>query len=919
LAIRNRNLGALDELVVESTIGVASSLNELERSWDAEQLIKSTLALQIPSQGNWRGHVDLLHYLGYIYRLQKRVRDEENAYLDALKIVRQFTSDDDVATAQSLDHLADFYWGRNPARSQSLTVKSLDIQEQHGVLNTNQYIQRLIELARRYESSSSSLAETTLLKALHFGEQRLSEKDRDLSQIHMALSLYYDARKMTDKAIHHAREEARTAEVADGPQSVNFSNALSHLSDLLLREGQFREAGKLKRRACTLTAANFSYAPVISACWSNLADILANAGEPQEAYEVVTMAASQLRAHELAALRAGDRDAKELRKDFLGSPFAYTFLSQIDKGWRVFRGTNNSDLKNRIIGQSFEAAQWATRSRAADALNRTTARMTAISPELSDLARRIEMVTPAKEAAEAALVGEYNNADSTTERVDTLRAELALRQEEVDALALEIQRFPAYAALSNPAPLSVKAVQSLLGPNEVLVQLLIMDRSDTGLLSKESFVWVATRTDLRWVRSDFDAPALTREVAALRCGLDSSIWFSSPPRPEAIKNCLNLLGLQSGPVKRDPLPFDLQRAHALYKALFGQVEDLIKDKKLIVVPSGPLTSLPFSVLVTERPDAKLSKPEVYRDVAWLGVRQPITVLPSVASLQALRKYAKQSDAPNAFIGFGDPLLKGFLSNDPRAFNAQQCPAPEAPAPIVVQVAEVAEPAGEISSKYRGMLADVKQIERLQPLPETTKELCSVARQLGVPENDIASRVWLGSRATETNVKELSRKGELATYRVVQFATHALIAGEVKNLAESALVLTPPAEATEADDGLLTASEVTELKLNADWVVLSACNTAAGGAANAEALSGLARAFFYAGARSLLVSHWQVNSEAAVKLTTDAFTALEANPKIGRAGALQQAMTAMVKGGNPGQAHPANWAPFILVGEGGVAQ
>ena len=134
-----------------------------------------------------------------------------------------------------------------------------------------------------------------------------------------------------------------------------------------------------------------------------------------------------------------------------------------------------------------------------------------------------------------------------------------------------------------------------------------------------------------------------------------------------------------------------------------------------------------------------------------------------------------------------------------------------------------------------------------------------------------------------------------------------------------MALTPPTEATEADDGLLTASEVTELKLNADWVVLSACNTAAGNAANAEALSGLARAFFYAGARALLVSHWQVNSDAAAKLTTGSFTALEANPKIGRAGVLQQAMTAMVKAGNDSEAHPSNWAAFILVGEGGTAR
>ena len=106
--------------------------------------------------------------------------------------------------------------------------------------------------------------------------------------------------------------------------------------------------------------------------------------------------------------------------------------------------------------------------------------------------------------------------------------------------------------------------------------------------------------------------------------------------------------------------------------------------------------------------------------------------------------------------------------------------------------------------------------------------------------------------------------------------------------EPALVLTPPDKPANADDdGLLMASEIAALKLNADWVVLSACNTAAGEEIGAQALSGLARAFFYAGGRALLVSHWPVYSDAAVRLTTSAFAELERNPKAGRAEALQQ--------------------------------
>jgi CHAT domain-containing protein len=131
-----------------------------------------------------------------------------------------------------------------------------------------------------------------------------------------------------------------------------------------------------------------------------------------------------------------------------------------------------------------------------------------------------------------------------------------------------------------------------------------------------------------------------------------------------------------------------------------------------------------------------------------------------------------------------------------------------------------------------------------------------------------------------------------------------------------LALTLPKQPTELDDGLLTASEVAQLKLNADWVVLSACNTAAADKPGAEALSGLARAFFYAGARALLVSHWSVDSEAATRLTTSTFAIMKADPKLGRAEALRNAMlTYMNDKGSPLNAYPAFWAPFSIIGEG----
>jgi CHAT domain-containing protein len=145
----------------------------------------------------------------------------------------------------------------------------------------------------------------------------------------------------------------------------------------------------------------------------------------------------------------------------------------------------------------------------------------------------------------------------------------------------------------------------------------------------------------------------------------------------------------------------------------------------------------------------------------------------------------------------------------------------------------------------------------------------------------------------------------------------LIAGEVSKLAEPALALSVPAAPSDADDGLLTASEVTTLKLNAEWVILSACNTAAGDRPGAEALSGLARAFFYAGTRALLVSHWPVVSSAAVKLTTKMFAQLRRTRELGRSEALRRAMLDIIHNGSELEAHPSYWAPFVVVGAGGA--
>jgi CHAT domain-containing protein len=214
-----------------------------------------------------------------------------------------------------------------------------------------------------------------------------------------------------------------------------------------------------------------------------------------------------------------------------------------------------------------------------------------------------------------------------------------------------------------------------------------------------------------------------------------------------------------------------------------------------------------------------------------------------------------------------------------------------------------------SDFWQGIGVDRARLAQALPsLLDTADELKAVAAKLGAPAADI----HLDRDATETTVKRTA----LENYRVVYFATHGLVAGDVKGLGEPSLALTLPQQPSELDDGLLTASEVAQLKLNADWVVLSACNTAAGDKPGAEALSGLARAFFYAGARALLVSHWSVSSDAATRLTTSTFDLIKSNPGIGRAEGLRRAMLAYMNDKSaPLNAYPGYWGPFSVVGEG----
>ncbi len=580
---------------------------------------------------------------------------------------------------------------------------------------------------------------------------------------------------------------------------------------------------------------------------------------------------------------------QEGKNDAKGGGRRGVFSGLAITSWHV---ASNKDLlqktgsnRDALMEQGLHAAQKALRTSAGAALAQMSARFAAGSGQLASNVRHRQYLTrryTKLDSKLASLVGATSKSRDGA-AIKRLRVSLIEVGDKIKSLDQKLAaQFPEYASLANPQPLTGSDVQKQLQGDEALIYFMTSNQA--------VYIWALTNTQFAWHRVPLKRSELRKQVAHLRLSLNpltaGTRGFASNAQPALEVK-----------VKTS---FDLDASHKLYKDLLQPLEDVIGSKKhLIIIASDALTGLPFQVLITDPPTSGApGESQIYREASWLIKKYALTTLPSIASLKALRQFAGKSDSPpKALIGFGDPV-----------FSQQKKP-----------IARVSNTAG-FASFYRGGQVNLAALSQLSQLPDTRDELINVAKTLNVPLGDIK----LGRGASEAIVKQLNKSGELARHKIVYFATHGLISGDIKGLGEPALALSVPQKATTIDDGLLTASEVTQLHLNADWVVLSACNTASGDKPGAEALSGLAQAFFYAGAKSLLVSHWPVYSDAATLLTTKAFKYIDegqtAGQPVGRAEALRLAMLwVLQKKDDDLASHPSYWAPFVVVGEGAVVQ
>ena len=897
LAIDEKSLGPDHPNLGGDVSNLSALLQATNRLSEAEPLMRRVIAIEEKSLGLDHPYVAAaLNNLALLLEATNRLSEAEPLLRRALAIDEKSLGPDHPSVGRDLINLAELLRATNclsdaePLMRRALAINDKSFEPDHpDVAAALNNLAALLQATNRH-----SEAEPLYRRALAIEEKSFGPDHPDVAAaLNNLAALLQDMNRLSE-AEPLVRRALAIWEQSYGPDHIHVATALDNLALLLQATNRLSEAEPPLRRALAVDEKSFGPDhPNVALRLSNLAYLLEDQGRWLEA----------------AALR---KKAKPVmtRAHIGGEPerggLGKAVLAQNTGGLRAYARAlyraGGSDAAN--LSEGFEAAQWALQNDAADALSAMAARFAKGGEELAKLAREEQDLLSAREAAYRSLDAAAGKADAgAAEAARTAITQIEARLAEKQA-ALR-QAFPDYAELANPKPLSLPDAQALLGEGDALV--LFLDLWQISKVPEETIVFALTKRRARWTSIGLGASALRERVTALRCGLDSSRWRFGEQSREA---CKTLLGAE--PTEEQVPPFDAAAAHSLYHDLFGGIEDLTQGKRLLIVPSGALTQLPFEALVSAKPDETLQRFEAYKAAAWLGQRQAITILPSVGSLKALRA-AKASAAPEPFVGFGNPLLTGRDGADRSAWAKQDCSKAASP-----KQSRIASLAATVASLFRGGAANVEDLRRQTPLPETADELCSVGRELGVPAQELDKAIYLGGRATVSQVKALSQSGALARARVVHFATHGLLAGETalfaKARAEPALLLTPPAEASEENNGLLTASEVAQLNLNADWVVMSACNTAGGSSDGAEALSGLARAFFYAGARSLLVSHWYVDSEAAVAITTGAVNAMKAAPGTGRAEALRSAEAALIaKGGR--FAHPSVWAPFVLVGSG----
>jgi CHAT domain-containing protein/Tfp pilus assembly protein PilF len=884
LAAQTDISGERDHSTLDSLNNLATNLMAQGRHDEAEPVLRKTLLLRTEVLGERDTQVmDSLNVLGVNLTAQGRPAEAEVVLRKAVRLQTEVLGENHPDTAGSLANLATALMDEDrSAEAEPLIRKSLEAMTRlrgEGDQAAVGYLQNLAVVLR--DQARFGEAETLFVKAMKLQTEAYGEQHPDTLRTmgNLALDQLLQGRVAEAFPLLMKTLKLQTAVLGERHPDTLGTIYLAALTGNAL--GAYDKVEPALSEALRTDAEVLGpHHPNTLASALLLADIRLKMPGTQ-ALAPARIAVAGWRARQ--DLRAGSAsDEAGLAREALQHQSAFLVLAEA--AWRGSLAA--PDQAETLRSETYLALQDSMMGAASQAMAETAARNAAegSGPGLGALARERQQQSDRWRA---------NNAAQTKALTDPAGAQpghlLGRLNDDQVAIEADIARidtrlkadFPDYFALVRPKPLDLTATQKLLKPGEAI---LLVVPTDYG-----TQIMAVTSEGSKWVRAPWDAKQVSAAVRRLLWDAGAAVSVD-----EKTRKTWELISV--------PGSYDRKTAYALYQQIVAPVADILAGKRqLFVAAGGSLTSLPFGMLVTEPPGTGDGQPAALRATKWFADAHALTVIPSIQSLQLLRSgevTKRRHGVMKPFAAYGDPLLEG----EPQALGSRGRGGASARSMFL--------PA---SLRSGAAIADITQLRLLERLPGTAVEMENMRAALGAPPES----VHVQRDATEAAIKS----ADLAGVRVLAFATHGLMAGELPGSAEPGLVFTLPAVANENDDGLLTSSEISGLKLDADWVILSACNTAAGdGTEGAPGLSGLARAFFYAGARNLLVSHWPVRDDVASLLTVETIKLQQANPSLSRAEALQQAMRAIRD--DPSHdatgdtwAHPSAWAPFSLIGDG----
>ena len=887
LRLAREVLGAEHPTTLSIMGNFASILESLGRVNEAEPLQTETLRIQrrVLGEKNENTIITLSNY-GHLLNQLGRAREAEAIDAEALRLRREVLGDRHPDTLQSLNNYAYMLsQGGRLHDADLLYAEALRLRREvqgpthpETLVTLNNYA-GLLELQGNFAGAEPLYAEVLRVRRATLGNKHPDTMTsiNNYANVLLNLGRFKDAEPYSAEAL----QLRRAVLGADNPQTIisamNYAGALSRLD----REA---EAEALLTQSFTqIRQSRGDRHPDTRSIATNLAAERLNFGprstfaiEPARLLVTAIDAGATEYLHDADPANGGrDRTSAE----------AHVLLA--DAAW-VSAERQQAAALPALRAEVFAALQNSLTNVTSRAMARSAALKAAQRSGVGAEAATRDQLIAARQALEAQVIKSYSEAGTTADEMRKgLQADLDVATAKLAALDAQLQtKAPDYFQLIKPRALTLVEARALLKPDEAAL-MLVPSAYGTQLM-------VVTHDGLTWARSTLTATAIDGAVRRLMWDVGGNVTISA---------------VESATWSNEgegAVPYDFATAYKLYHELIEPVEAALAGKKQVFVSSsGALSSLPLGILVTELPKGADGDPQVQRGAKWLADRYALSVIPSLQSLAFIRRYRAGGSgaAGKPYLGFGDPVLDGVA--------AQRGGGRGSGAKDQGSLRRVFGE-GAASRGVDGALADATELRKLARLPATQIEIRNQWRAFGEPAN----AVFLAADATETRVKHTDLHSG-----VLSFATHGLLAGELKGEAEPGLVLTPPQTATTEDDGLLTASEISALKIEADWVILSACNTAGGdGSVGAPGLSGLSRAFFFAGATNLLVSHWPVRDDVASRLTVRAIEISRATKGLSRAEALQRAAKEIRDDAShdtthDSWAHPSAWAPFSLVGDG----